>query len=221
MDISKFNLITESECSRLYYQQKKLINEFYETKDYTYLVRIAILLTLSPICDYLECIKILKELCKRYYDINVYIIGAYIMNEWFIGEDNYFIEVLKEHLIKTNDTETLAIIYYLIGKSFEKNNSNIIAKKYYEKSIEFSPALVNNYVALSKLVETNEKNKLLEIAKKNVVKIITEYEIDNISLDELCNERMFIQEYIMGINITECVFNVVFENQSLSKTGDG
>ena len=67
----------------------------------------------SPIEDYFFAIDILRENYPKSRDIRIAILGAYLSSTWFSFKNNGFLELLDEHIAKT-DKQNRAIIYYLL-----------------------------------------------------------------------------------------------------------
>lgn len=210
LDFSKYNMISEIEDNELYCYQHFLMDDYLRNKDISSILNISILLTHPLIGDYYESVRILKSAFDESKSIKIAILGAYLMNEWIFDESNYFIGYLAEYINTLKDNKLKSIIFYLIGLDDVKHDYRNKARESFDKSIEFGPEYVCNYLQKASFSNLQERENLLAIAKNNVVKIFTESECSKISLCEYCDFDNYINEYILGITLTEALYNFYF-----------
>ena len=210
MFLDDFSLISSNESKNLYLYQQRLIKNYIDTNDENIILQIAILLSLPPIADYLETIKILKKLSLRTDNLNVFILGAYFMSEYIFGEENYFVSKLSGSLKSIENNKDKSIAYYLIGKDLKKKNHKEESLIWFKKSIEYGPEYVNNYLELSELLSLQDKEKFIDIAKSNVKCVLSEKEISKMTIKDFCSFDNFVDEFILGVKLTEPVYESYF-----------
>lgn len=216
---SGFNLISIKEDKNMYLHQQNLIKKYMDTNDENLIIEIAILISLPPVADHIEAINILKKLSLNTNNINVYFLGSYLMNEYVFDEDNCFLVFLFDSLNRLTSEKNKSIACYLIGKHFKKVKEKEKAIFYFKKSIEYNSECVNSYLELSELLWFQCGQKYKDIAKSNVKYILSEKRLSNMPLEYFTSFDNFVEEYILGITLTESVYSFHFDNQN--NTGDG
>ncbi len=210
MFLDGFNMISFNESKDLYLYQQHLIKNYIDTNDENIILQIAILLSLPPIADYPETIKILKKLSLSTDNLNAFILGAYFMNEYMFDEENCFVSALSGSLESIESNKDKSIACYLIGKDLKKKNHKEESLSWFKKSIEYGPEYVNNYLELSELLSSQDRQKLIDIAKSNVKCVLSKKEISKMTIEELCSFDNFVDEFILGIRLTEPVYEAYF-----------
>lgn len=210
MFLDDFNMISFNESKNLYLYQQHLIKNYIDTNDEIIILQIAILLSLPPIADHLETIKILKKLSLSTNNLNVFILGAYFMSEYIFDEENYFVTTLSGSLESIENNKDKSIAYYLIGKDLKKKNHKEESLIWFKKSIEYGPEYVNNYLELSELLSSKDKQKFIDIAKSNVKCVLSEKAVSKMTIEEICSFDNFVDEFILGIKLTEPVYKSYF-----------
>lgn len=210
MFLDGFNMISFNESKDLYLYQQHLIKNYIDTNDENIILQIAILLSLPPIADYPETIKILKKLSLSTDNLSAFILGAYFMSEYMFDEENCFVSALSGYLESIESNKDKSIACYLIGKDLKKKNHKEESLSWFKKSIEYGPEYVNNYLELSELLSSQDRQKLIDIAKSNVKCVLSKKEISKMTIEELCSFDNFVDEFILGIRLTEPVYEAYF-----------
>ena len=210
MFLDDFHMISFDENKELYRYQRQLVTNYIDTNDENIILQIAILLTLPPVADYLEAIKLLKRVSLSTNNISAFILGAYFMSEYISDEENYFITILVDSLESIKNNKDKSIAYYLIGKDLKKKNRGEESLIWFEKSIEYGPEYVNNYLELSELSSYKDKQQLIDTAKANVRCVLSEKAASEMTVEEICSFDNFVDEFILGIKLTEPVYESYF-----------
>lgn len=117
MDLNMFNLIQKSENAEMYMYQQKLINKI-DDRNGENAIKLALLLTLAPIGDYTEALKILLFFSELFSNVKLEIIKYYFLLQWGTGIDLEQIKVLLS--MKNYDSETESLFYYLMALQLER-----------------------------------------------------------------------------------------------------
>lgn len=164
-----------------------------------------------PIEDYYLAINLLAENYPEFKDIRIAILGAYLSSSWLDLDKNSFLELLDEHLSKTDD-QNKAIIYYLHAYDIYMKSDRKFPPKYSEflrKSISYSNRFVYNYVRLAEVADRRESHELLQQAISNVETIWNEDQLKKMPIESFLQYDSFIDEFILGVDIS------IFEYEDL------
>lgn len=170
----------------------------------------------SPIEDYFLAIDLLTENYPRSRDMRLAILGAYLSSTWLNFKKNAFLKLLDEHLEKT-DSQNKAIIYYLHAYDIFIKCDKKYPKKYFDylrKSIFYSKRFVYNYVRLAETTSKNEACELLDQAIFNVETVWDEKQLKNVSLDTFLEYDSFVDEFILGVNISIFEYNELIDKRN-------
>lgn len=199
---------------------RELQKEFVEKKDYYTLERYVMSELLSPIQDYPNAIKIIKENDTLCEGLNLYYVASYLCSEWLPGK-NEFLEKLDDMIDMAAEGDK-AIIYYLKAHDIsctEKNwreseeyRSNLLKSIEYSKDINF----VNNRYYFAKILDAEEAQDYLKEAAINVKKVETEETINDKSIDYRLSSQSFIAEFILGTELTQEVYNYKFREKNMN-----
>lgn len=210
MFLDDFNMISFDESKNLYLYQQHLIKNYVDTNDENIILQIAILLSLPPIADYPEAIKILKKLSLSTGNLNVLILGAYFMSEYVFDEENCFVSALLGSLEGIENSKDKSIACYLIGKDLKKKNHKEESLIWFKRSIEYGSEYVNNYLELAELLPPQDRQKFVDIAKSNVKCVLSEKAITKMTIEDFCSFDNFVDEFILGVKLTEPVYESYF-----------
>lgn len=173
--------------------------------------RVVLLQTLPPFGDYQRAISLLDSAMEYNDNVSYFTILSSFFSEWFMGGMNDFqLEKLMQLNKNSSDTQTKAIILYLMAWHYESTNKNKFVTLV-DQSIKTCDYLVMNWVDLGSYYLQNgemDKGKLLIQSGLANVKLIykedTCYE-DYDSLDVI----RFINERITGVFMTEGRYNSI------------
>lgn len=171
----------------------------------------------SPIEDYFFAIDILRENYPKSRDIRIAILGAYLSSTWFSFKNNGFLELLDEHIAKT-DKQNRAIIYYLhaydiymkCDKEYPPEYSN-----YLRKSIDFAERFVYNYVRLSEITDRQEASMLLDQAIASIETVWDEDQLKKAPSDIFLEYNSFVDEFILGVDISSFEYEDLLNMRAL------
>lgn len=205
IDLSKFHLITPDDDAKLYKTQCEVLSNINGNPSEA-LLQVAILLTLSPVCDYRESIKILNACCDDTGDIRFVIIGAWLSSEWESHKPNVFLEMLNEAIPMANEHDK-AVIYYL-------NAYDILKREQGQESKDRCASLLSqsirhqqdekffyNHYYLARVSETDTAKMLLEKSMP-YIHIVSDEECLKQKPSDLISYDSFIDEHILGISMT-------------------
>lgn len=189
MDFNNFNLIKKSENAEMYFYQQELLNNI-DYNDGENAIKLALLMTLSPIGDYEEALKILTYSSSLFSNVQLEIIKCYLMLKWGDGFD---VEYIKK-LISENkyDAETESVFYYLIALQFEQMGMQDEMKEAITTSVEKCTSHVNNLLMYAKY-SLNNADFYLKKANSNYKDIVYS------DITSYANPSFFIGEHISGI----------------------
>ena len=189
MDLSVFNLIQESESVEMYRFQQELLKNINHNNGEN-AIKLALLMTLSPIGDYEEALKILSYSSNFFFNAQLEIIKCYFMLKWGKGiENGYIQELLSE---REYDSETESIFYYLLALQLEQSGRPNEVFNAISISVEKCSDHVNNLLMYAKYLKNNE-SWCHQKAKMNYKRI------DCSNINAYIDPSIFIGEYISGI----------------------
>lgn len=212
IDLSKFHFITPDDDAELYKMQCEVLSNINGNASEA-LLQVAILLTLPPVCDYGESVKLLKACCDDTGDIRFTIIGAWLSAEWESHQPNAFLEILNEAIPAANE-HNKAVIYYL-------NAYDILKREQGQKSKDrcaflFSESIrhqqddkffYNHYY----LARISEKSTAKMLLKKSMpyIHVMSEEKCMRLKPLGLISYDSFVDEHILGISMTNENFATV------------
>lgn len=195
---------------------EQLKSEFNKEKNYYNLERYVMSELMSPIEDYCNAIEVIKRNCDLIEGLNLYYIAAYLNSEWKMGA-NDFLQKLNNELDKVEDRDS-AIIYYLNAYNISCTEDNWRKCKEYKinllKSIQYSKDIgfVNNRYDLAMVSINEEAERYLQEALQNVKNVDEEETINNRTIDYWLSSERFIDEFILGIDLSREVYFHKFRN---------
>ncbi|NUU77780.1 tetratricopeptide repeat protein [Paenibacillus xylanilyticus] len=173
--------------------------------------RVVLLQTLPPFGDYQRAISLLDSAMEYHGNVSYFTILSSFFSEWFMGGMNDFqLENLMQLKKNSSDTQTKAIILYLMAWHYESTNKNKFVTLV-DQSIKTCNYLVMNWVDLGNYYLQNgemDKGKLLIQSGLANVKLIYKEETCYEDYDSLDVIR-FINERITGVFMTEGRYNSI------------
>jgi hypothetical protein len=217
-DFNEFKLVALPENEQLYNCQSELIDQitcdnFAETT-----LKIAILLTLPPVSDNSEAIKLLKAGFEETNDRRFAIVGSFLASEWEIYKKNDFVSMLNSFLCEADD-EQKAIIYYLNAYDIFMRNEIIEKRDTYiallNKSLSLNKKFVYNYYRLAQVSEKEKAKELAEKALSNIETVFSDEECADLEINDFISYEAFLGEHILGTSLSKQNFQ---EIESFYKT---
>jgi hypothetical protein len=209
-EFSQFKLITPSESERLYYYQSKLFSQLTEENLTDTVLQIVILLTLSPVEDFYESIKILKAYYQQNKDIRIWILGSFLSSQWENYKENMFLLEVESVLDKADTNQQKAIIFYLMAFDiFMRSSITEEKEKYVDllgKSVELSDGFVYNYYKLAKVCKRQKAKELAKKALSNIKDVLSNEECEELKIIDLISYDAFLQEHILGVSLPKFIF---------------
>ena len=170
------------------------------------LIRYALLEALAPIEDFSFAIDILREQYSKYNDFRIAVLISFWMSTWENYKPNDFLECLNEFLLNGSNQQK-AIIYYLNAydifmrsRQWHKQNEYV---DFLKKSVDLSEKFVYNFYRLAQVSDKETAKKLMEKAFSNVEKVNNEEECRNMRMENFLDFEVFLQEYILGTELSE------------------
>jgi len=199
---------------------KQLKKEFYENKNYQTLEKYVMSELLSPIQDYDNATKIIRENIDLLENLDLLYIATYLSSE-YLFEENEFLKLLDQKIELVSNKDK-AMIYFLKAndlicsdKKWQKNDK---CKEYLQKSVELSKGFkfANNRFYLAQCLGNNA-SVIAHETLNNIINIENIETLQQKKKEYWLSSVRFIDEFILGISIN----NVVYEQkeQSLSKLG--
>lgn len=212
IEFSKFKLVTKSESKELFSFQSNLLQGINESNFIEITLQVAILMTLPPVADYNEAIKILKAFSIENEDIRIFIFGSFLSSTWENHKENDFISKLNSY-IDIADNEQKAIINYLNAYDIfmHDNNSNDqnVYKDWLVKSIKPDVKFVYNYYRLAQVSEKKKAKELLEKAFSNIEKVYSDEECKGLKIGDFISIDAYLKEHILGIELSQPNFQEI------------
>ena len=178
-----------------------LRQKFEKTKDIEVLLRYVISETLSPIGDYENAVKIVREYKDDYQNPILLFIGAYWLIWWYHEKENDCLQDLNRLKDRMTEEE-LAITYYLNASHVRATTSDYAEHPEYRenllRSIECKVPFVNNRMDLAEISTGEERERLYAEALNNVVKVNSMEEIMAMPWEAFAEPDKFISEFITG-----------------------
>ena len=112
-----------------------------------------------------------------------------------------------------------AIIYYLNANHISCNKTNWNNNEEYKmnllNSVKYSKSMkfVYNRVKLAYISQKGEAQRYMKEARENIEEIETAKSINLKSVDYWLSSQRYVDEFILGIKLTESVYKLIFENK--------
>lgn len=189
----------------------KFKSEFEKNKDKLSFEKYVMSELLSPIEDFENAVKIIRNNYATVLDFNLLIIGAYLIIAW-TNDDNEILRLLNNIVNSTSNRER-AIIHYLNAYSSYYNclKCNQIDEVIFElkKSIIEDVPFVNNRYLLAQVSPVKEAKGYYAEAIENAQKVFSDEEIAELSTDYFLDPKVFIDEFILGTTMTMYRYNEI------------
>ena len=171
--------------------------------------------TIPPIADYQTAVQLVIDNYPRYTNTHALIIGAFLSSEWCEG-NNQLLEILNQNFADLS-IEERAITCFLNANHLRMRDKNYRENPAYIenliKSTEPTVPFVFNYRELAKWeTDKNKAQELLDLAKKNIIKVYTHKEIEALTLEQLVSPQFFIREHILGTHLSYVVYESLVDS---------
>ena len=167
--------------------------------------------TLPPIEDYENAVNIIRANYHSQISGELLIIGAYLAIQW-THSTNEILEILNLMYPYLPEKEK-SIVNYLNAQQLYIRDANYLTNEAYRdeliKSIGFNVPFVNNHCKLAEILPLNEARRYYEYAMKNIVKVNSEEEIMDMTIENFINPDSFINEFILGTDISWLHFDEI------------
>ncbi len=165
---------------------------------------------LSPIEDYPNYIRLIRENYCRFISVPLLIIGAELIQGW-TDDDNEMLVILnnmysflpqkeKAIICYLNATELIMRGHRYPGDAEEQKKE---IKKNLLKSIEYDVPFANNRIQLAKISDSNTARKLYREAADNIQETFTSCSAQKTPIEKFIDPDNYIREFILGITISE------------------
>lgn len=200
LNFDKYHLVEFLENPTLYEIQKHIISSsVLSQKDKV--LKLALLLIQTPICDYETAITLLKDFSGIETDFEILVLGADLNAFLPVLGRSFFISKLKQLYAGKTEKDD-AIISYLEAISLD----NSASKKFSDKqliasllsdSVKWGEKYVNNYYRLSLLSDKKMAKKLMKKALSNIAII----KPDDEPIEDRLTYENYFNEFISGTHI--------------------
>lgn len=188
---------------------EQLKTKFYKNKNYQTLEKYVMSELLSPIQDYANANRIIKDNIGLLENLNLLFIATFISSEYLFCE-NEFLQLLDDKIETVSDKDK-AIIYFLKANHIictDKNwRGNDICKKYLRYSVEYSKDFnfANNRFYLAQCLTENVK-LLAKETLCNITKIDNYQSLKQKNEQYWLSSQRFIDEFILGTSVNSVVY---------------
>jgi len=229
LDISDFDLVkldynpnspyydpeAEYQNNKLYAYQCELIKKSSKENYTDFVLKLALLQTMSPAENHSVSINILQKYYKEDDDIRVGILGAHLSSVWECYKDNKFLPKLKETLPKLNDNQQKSIIYYLLAYDMFRKEDFKTKKDIYidllTKSVNLSENFVYNYYDLAQISNNKNAKELMYKAFAQIKTISGESNCEKLTLKDFVSYDFYLNERILGVYLSYPNFDSLVE----------
>ena len=206
-----FKLISFQESKELYNKQSELVKKFSNSGMLADLIRISLLQTISPICDYSAATDIM--VANMSDDFDFLIIGAYFSASKYECNFDVFLEKLNVQFSDYNNFQKSIVKYLCALQEYNKGRTGYeTALLNVNESLELCDDYPSNYY-LRFLIS----HDLIDLtsAQKRVKTILLDKDIDKLSIDDMINPHKFIDEHILMNMMSESLFKSIFEKKEI------
>lgn len=204
-------LISFQESKELYNKQSELVKNFSNSGMLADLIRISLLQTISPICDYSAATDIM--VANMSDDFDFLIIGAYFSASKYECNYDVFLEKLNVQFFDYNNFQKSIVKYLCALQEYNKGLTGYeTALLNVNESLELCDDYPSNYY-LRFLIS----HDLIDLtsAQKRVKTILLDKDIDKLSIDDMINPHKFIDEHILMNMMSESLFKSIFEKKEI------
>lgn len=204
-------LISFQESKELYNKQSELIKSFSNSGMLADLLRISLLQTIPPICDYSAATDIM--VANMSDDFDFLIIGAYFSASKYECDFDIFLEKLNAHFFDYNNFQK-SIVKYLsaLQEYYKGHTGDKMALLNVNESLELCDDYPSNYY-LRFLISRDLVD--LTNAQKRVKTILLDKDIEKLSIDDIINPHKFIDERILMNMMSKSLFKSIFEKKEI------
>lgn len=199
-------LISFQESKELYKKQSELVKSFSNSGMLADLLRISLIQTISPICDYSAAADIMAANISD--DFYFLIIGAYFSASKYECNFDVFLKNLNIQFCTYNNFQKSIVKYLSALQEYNKGRTDYeTALLNVNESLELCNDYPSNYY-LRFLISHDIVD--LTSAQKRVKTILLDKDIDKLSIDDMINPHKFIDEHILMNMMSESLFKSIF-----------
>lgn len=199
-------LISFQESKELYKKQSELVKSFSNSGMLADLLRISLIQTISPICDYSAAADIMAANISD--DFYFLIIGAYFSASKYECNFDIFLKNLNIQFCTYNNFQKSIVKYLSALQEYNKGRTDYeTALLNVNESLELCNDYPSNYY-LRFLISHDIVD--LTSAQKRVKTILLDKDIDKLSIDDMINPHKFIDEHILMNMMSESLFKSIF-----------
>ena len=168
---------------------------------------------LSPIEDYPNYIRLIRDNYSRFVSISLLIIGAELIQGW-TDDDNEMLAILN-NMYQFLPQKEKAIVCYLNATELITRGSRYPGdaeeqekeiKKDLLKSMEYNVPFANNRIQLARISDPNTAQQLYREAAENIQETVTLHMIQKMSIEEFIDPDRYISEFILGTTTSEDMY---------------
>lgn len=210
-------LISFQESKELYNKQSELVKSYFNSGMPTDLIRISLLQTISPICDYSAATDIM--IANMSDDFDFLIIGAYFSASKYECNFDAFLKKLNAQFFNYNKLQKSIVKFLNALQEYNKGQTGCeMALLNVNASLELCDDYPSNYY-LKFLISRDPAD--LTGAQKRVKTILLDKDINKLSVDDLIDPYKFINEHILMNMMSESLFKSIFENKEMHSMREG
>ena len=190
---------------------KKLKADYENIGGFELFTRYVMSEAIAPIEDYENIVTIIRDNYHKQINVELLIIGAYSDIFW-THSDNEMLEMLNLMCPFLPNKER-SIVHYLNAYKFYMTDDNYLSKKEYRDELYLSlipdVPFVNNRLRIAELLTDIEAQKYYAEAMDSVKEVFIKDKSAPFSLDYSLNPQSFINEFILGIHVTQEQYNEI------------
>ena len=168
--------------------------------------------------------NIIRSNYCRLTNSKLLIVGAHLFSEWLFKEDhNELLEILN-CMYQFLPLKEKAIVSFLNANHLRQRDKNYRTNPEYEKQLLASLAdgipFVYNRVYLAELYTGSAAKQTYEDALRNVIKVSSLEECQQMSTEQFLEPKVYINEHILGTHISSVNYKVIIETMRQQLEGE-
>lgn len=199
-------------------------HEYEQTGNIEALGKYIISETIPPIEDFQNAVNIIRSNYCRLTNSTLLIVGAHLFSEWLFEKDhNELLEILN-CMYQFLPLKEKAIVSFLNANHLRQRDKNYRTNPEYEKQLLASLAdgipFVYNRVSLAELYTGSAAKQMYEDALRNVIKVSSLEECQQMSTEQFLEPKAYINEHILGTHISSVNYKVIIETMKKRLEGE-
>ena len=170
---------------------------------------------LPPISDYKNAVEIILSRHEEFISSDLLILGSFLIIQWIGSPQNEMLDILNAKYNCLSDRKK-PVINYLNALDILHRDRNYKKNETYHqellKSVSFDIPFVNNRLLMAKFVDRQYASTYFKDALSNIEKVMSDEDINSMTVDDFVNIKNFIKEEIIGTHISYVNYNGLLDD---------